>query len=175
MRRVQYSVATSLDGFIADPNGAFDWILTDPAIDFDDMFEPYDAFVMGRKTWEVTTPDDYEKMFAGKEVVVFSRTLKQSPYPNVSIVGDRSPADVVRELKERPGKDIWLFGGGEIFRQVVDAGLVDVVEVGLMPVLLSEGIPMLPPGRQIRGMKLTSCRTMPSGILMLTYELSREA
>jgi dihydrofolate reductase len=50
------------------------------------------------------------------------------------------------------GKDIWLFGGGELFRQLVDAGVVDTVEVGVMPVMLSQGIPMLRPGKQIREM-----------------------
>ena len=81
-------------------------------------------------------------MFGGKEVIVFSRTLK-SARPGVRIV-DTSPVDTVRELKQKPGKDIWLFGGGSMFRTLADAGLVDTVEVAIMPVLLSQGVPLVP-------------------------------
>ena len=54
MRRVRYSVAATLDGFIADPHGGYDWIIMDEAIDFAAMFDEFDTFVMGRKTWEVS-------------------------------------------------------------------------------------------------------------------------
>ena len=139
MRRVRYSVAATLDGFIADPDGGYDWIIMDESIDFAKMFEEFDTFVMGRKTWEVTAPTDFAPMFGGKEVIVFSRTLKAPPRPGVTIV-NTSPVDTVRALKQKPGKDIWLFGGGSMFRTLVDAGLVDTVEVAIMPVLLSQGI-----------------------------------
>jgi dihydrofolate reductase len=170
MRRLRYSVAASLDGFIADSKGGYDWIIMDPAIDFAAMFREFDTFVMGRKTYEVTAAGDFAGMLGNKEVVVFSRTLKSTPYPNVTIV-DVSPADTIRSLKQKSGKDIWLFGGGELFRHLADAGVVDSVEVGVMPVMLSQGIPMLPPGQQIRGMKLTGTKSYPSGVVMLTYAL----
>ena len=113
-------------------------------------------------------------MFGGKEVIVFSRTLKTSPRPGVTIV-NTSPADTVRELKQKPGKDIWLFGGGSMFRTLVDAGLVDTVEVAIMPVLLSQGVPLLAPGARITGMKLDKCETLPkSGIVMLSYTIPHE-
>ena len=125
MRRVRYSVAATLDGFIADPHGGYDWIIMDEAIDFAAMFAEFDTFVMGRKTWEVSAPTEFGDMFGDKEVIVFSRTLK-SARPGVTIV-NTSPADTVRELKQKPGKDIWLFGGGSTFRTLADAGLVDTV------------------------------------------------
>jgi dihydrofolate reductase len=164
-------VAASLDGFIADPKGGYDWIVADPAIDFAATFREFDTFVMGRKTYEVTATGDFAGMLGKKEVIVFSRTLKSAPYPNVTIV-DSAPADTIRMLKQKSGKDIWLFGGGELFRALVDAGVVDTVEVAVMPVILSQGIPMLPPGKQIRGMKLAATKTYPSGVVMLSYALS---
>jgi dihydrofolate reductase len=172
MRRLRYSVATSLDGFIADPKGGYDWIIMDPAIDFAATFEEFDTFVMGRKTYEVTGSGDFTGMLGKKEVIVFSRTLKSALYPNVTVVAS-APADTIRALKQKSGKDIWLFGGGELFRELVDAGVVDTVEVGVMPVILSQGIPMLPPGKQIRGMRLTGTKTYPSGVVMLSYDLRR--
>jgi dihydrofolate reductase len=171
MRRVRYSVAATLDGFIADPEGGYDWIIMDEAIDFAAMFAEFDTFVMGRKTWEVSAPTEFAEMFGGKEVIVFSKTLKSPPRPGVTIV-DTSPSDTVRELKQKPGKDIWLFGGGTMFRTLVDAGLVDTVEVGIMPVLLSQGVPLLAPGGRVTGMKLDKCETLPkSGIVMLSYTI----
>jgi dihydrofolate reductase len=174
MKRLRYSVAATLDGFIADPNGGYDWIIMDEAIDFAAMFAEFDTFVMGRKTWAVTAPTDFADMFAGKEVIVFSRTLKTAPRPGVTIV-NTSPVDTVRELKQKPGKDIWLFGGGSMFRTLIDAGLVDTIEVGIMPVLLSEGVPLIAPGARITGMKLDKCETLPaSGIVMLSYTIPHE-
>jgi dihydrofolate reductase len=173
IRRVRYSIAASLDGFIADPSGGYDWIIMDPAIDFAAAFRESDTFVMGRKTFEVTTTGDFMGMLGNKEVIVFSRTLKSAPYPNVTIVST-SPAETVRALKQKSGQDIWLFGGGDLFRQLVDAALVDTIEVGVMPVLLSQGIPMLPAGKQVRGLTLTSSETLSSGILMLTYSIPHD-
>ena len=174
MRRVRYSVAATLDGFIADPDGGYDWIVMDEAIDFAAMFAEFDTFVMGRKTWEVsaTAPDpgNVGDMFADKEVIVFSRTLK-SARPGVTIV-KTDPVETVRGLKQRPGKDIWLFGGGSMFRTLLDADLVDTIEVALMPVLLSQGVPLVAPGGRITGMKLEKCETLPkSGIVMLSYTI----
>jgi dihydrofolate reductase len=169
-RRVRYNVAMTLDGFIADPDGGYDWIIMDPAIDFAALFGEFDTLVMGRKTFEVTASTEFMEMLAGKEVVVFSRTLKPEDYPGLTIAD--SPEITVRALKARPGKDIWLFGGGVLFRQLVDAGLVDTVEVAVMPVLLTRGLPVLPPGEQVRGLQLASSKTLPSGIVMLSYDLT---
>lgn len=79
------------------------------------------------------------------------------------------------ELKAQAGKDIWLFGGGALFRSLLDAGLVDTIEVGVMPVLLSEGIPLLPAGPRVTGLRLTESKTLPSGIVMLSYSLNSSA
>jgi dihydrofolate reductase len=178
MRRVRYSVAASLDGFIADPRGGYDWIIMDEAIDFAAMYREFDTFIMGRKTWDVTAESGFIPATEGddkKEVIVFSRTLMKSPKPGVAVV-NTSPVVTVKVLKQKAGKDIRLFGGGELFRTLVDAGLVDTVEIGVMPVLLSDGIPILPPGKRITGMKLEKCETLPkSGILMLTYTLPSRA
>ena len=146
-RRLRYSVAATLDGFIADPDGGYDWIIMDESIDFAKMFEEFDTFVMGRKTWDVSAQTEFVQMFGSKEVIVFSRTLKTSPRPGVKIVR-HSPADTVRELKNRnTGKDIWLFGGGTLFRTLADEGLVDTVEVAVMPVLLLAGCAAASSGR----------------------------
>jgi dihydrofolate reductase len=171
MRKVRYSVAATLDGFIADPNGGYDWIIMDESIDFVAAFAEFDTFIMGRKTWDVSAQTEFAQMFAGKKVIVFSKTLTIPPHAGVKIV-NTSPVETVRDLKQKPGKDIWLFGGGSMFRTLADAGLVDTVEVALMPVLLSQGVPLITPGARITGMKLDKCERLPtSGIVMLSYTI----
>ena len=168
-RRVRYQVAMSLDGFIADAHGGADWIVMDSDIDFAAHFAQFDTFLMGRRTFE-GMPSGAEP---GIKVFVFSRTLRQQDHPEVTIVSQNSGA-VVERLKQESGKDIWLFGGGELFRSLLEEGVVDTVEVAVMPVLLGDGVPLFPGPELQRRLKLTSHKLFPkSGILMLEYDLQK--
>ncbi|HEX9219750.1 MAG TPA: dihydrofolate reductase family protein [Gemmatimonadaceae bacterium] len=170
-RRVRYHVAVSLDGFIAGPNGEYDWIVMDPSIDFAALYKEFDTVVMGRKTYEVTTATGGHGAMPGLDVVVFSRTLPAATYPGVRILND-NPRQVVAALKAKRGGDIWLFGGGNLFRSLLDAGLVDTVEVAVMPVLIGAGIPLLPPGAATK-LVLADQKILPaSGIVALAYSVS---
>ena len=173
MRRLRYQVATSLDGYIAGPNGEFDWIVMDPDIDFAALFAQFDTVVMGRKTFLATLQQGGSGAMPGLDVVVFSRTLRPADYPAVSVVNN-DPAQTVRLLKARPGKDIWLFGGGGLFRTLLEAGLVDTVEPAVIPVLLGDGIPILPPPALRTKLSLSGHRLyQKSGIVLLEYTISR--
>ena len=170
-RRLRYGVAVSLDGFIAGPKGEYDWIVMDPAIDFAAMYRDYDTAVMGRKTYDVMAAMGGEQpAMPGIEVVVFSKSLEPVKRPAFRIVPD-DPVKVVKALKKKPGKDIWLFGGGALFRTLLDAGLVDTVEIAVNPVLLGEGIPLLPPGSRAT-LTLSDHKVLPkSGIVALAYSV----
>ena len=160
----------SLDGYIAGPNGEYDWIVMDPAIDFAALHAEFDTAVMGRKTWEVMKAAGGEGAIPGLEVVVFSRTIPATEHPGVRMVND-DPAQVVRALKAAKGRDIWLFGGGSLFGSLLAAGLVDSVEVAVMPVLLGEGIPLLPPGVSTRLILSDQKKLRASGIMALAYSV----
>jgi dihydrofolate reductase len=166
-RRIRYHVACSLDGYIADEAGGADWIIHEPEIDFAGIFAQFDTLLMGRRTYEpmigASGPGTGDK-----EVVVVSRTLRPEDHPGVTIVSDRLE-ERVRELRALPGKDIWLFGGGELFRSLLELGLVDSVEPAIIPVVLGAGRPFLPGPAIQRRLTLTSHRVFPSGIVWLEY------
>jgi dihydrofolate reductase len=173
MRRLRYAVAMSLDGYIAGPSGEADWILMDPEIDFAAIFSEYDTLLMGRGTFRTSESMGSGGVFSGVKSVVVSRTLRPKDHPGVTIIG----ADVKRrvlEMKAQPGKDIWLFGGGQLFRSLLDEGVVDTVEVAVIPVLLGGGIPLLPsPAARVR-LTLTGHRVYKkTGTVSLAYDVKR--
>jgi dihydrofolate reductase len=163
----------SLDGYIAGPDGEYDWIVIDPEIDFPGMMAQFDTFLIGRKTFEVMQRmGNARKRTPGIQNVVFSRVLKASDYPDVTISDDAER--FVTELREKPGKDIALFGGGELFRSLLASRLVDRVEVSLIPVLLGGGIPLLPPPAARTALKLRKQRLYEkTGTVSLEYDIIR--
>jgi dihydrofolate reductase len=113
--RIRYSVAMSLDGYIAGPKGEADWIIMDPDIDFAALFAQFDTFLVGRRAFEAMAGAEGPGLSGGK-TFVFSRSLQPSDHPGVSIVADVSPATVA-PIRAQARKDIWLFGGGILFSQ----------------------------------------------------------
>src|ERR1700693_730711 len=91
MRRIRYVVATSLDGFIAGPNGEADWIDIDPEVDFAALWTQFDTGLMGRRTYEAARKRLGEAAFAGLTTIVFSRTMKQEDHPEVTVVSELKP------------------------------------------------------------------------------------
>jgi dihydrofolate reductase len=164
----------SLDGYIAGPNGEADWIVHDPDIDFGEMFSRFDTLLIGRKTFEAML-----KMgggggsMPGVTTFVISRTLRPTDHPDVTIT--RDAVALVTDLKAQPGKDIWLFGGGELFRSLLGAGLVDGVDAAIIPVLLGGGIPLLPSPAEHTRLRLRHQRVYAkSGIVGLEYDAVRD-
>ena len=170
MRPVRYNVAASLDGFIADPRGAYDWIPDDPSVDFGALFARVDTVLLGRHSYDVARSQPGAPWAPGTRIFVFSRTLRPADHPGVTVVADDA-AGVVRALRAEPGAgEIWLFGGGQLFRTLLDAGQVDAVEVTVVPVLLGAGVPLLPgDGTRRAGLRLTHSHVYPSGMVALHY------
>jgi dihydrofolate reductase len=171
MRRIRYSVAASLDGYIADVNGGFDWIPHDPTVDFVALFDRIDTVIMGRRSYEIVQSGIEPAWKPGTRVYVISRTLSPQSAPGVTIVREH-PVELAASLRHETGSgEIWLFGGGQLFATLLAARQVDDVEVTVVPVLLGAGIPLLAPGADRTALTLTRSQVYPSGMVMLYYSV----
>lgn len=168
MRTVRFSCAMSLDGYIAAPDGGYDWIVMDPEIDFDAMFKRYDTMLMGRKSYDAAKGEDYG--LPKPPTYVFSKTLRQADVKGATVSSDLKKT--VTELKHVPGKDIWLWGGGELFRSMLELKLVDALEVAVIPVLLGDGLPLLPKTKTRVSLVLTQQKLFKkTGTILLNYDV----
>jgi dihydrofolate reductase len=174
MRRVRYRVAASLDGYIAGPTGDIDWIVADPGVDFAALYAEFDTVLLGRRTYELTLQPGAPPWPAGWRIYVVSRTLPTEQPPHVTVVHE-SLDRTVAALRAQTGRDIWLFGGGVLAASLLDAGLLDQVEVAVMPVLLGGGTPLVAVGAPRTRLKLARSSPSASGVLNLVYEVQRAA
>jgi dihydrofolate reductase len=171
-RSLVYSVAVSLDGFIAGPNGEDDWILMDPEIDFTALLARFDTILMGRRTYDgVRAKYGGGGGAFGMKTCVASRTLRPADHPGVEILG-ADLFDRVREMKRAQGKDIWLFGGGLLCASLLDAGLVDTLEFACIPVLLGQGTGAVAGLRRRRELVLSDSRVLAkTGTTLVRYRV----
>lgn len=172
MRQLRYSVAASLDGYIAGPKGEFDWIAVDPEIDFAAMYAGFSGLVMGRRSYEVFVATGGAPALP-LPTYVYSRTLAEGERDGVTFV--REAVSHVRDLKQAAeAKPLWLWGGGDLFSSLARAGLVDGVDVAIIPMLLGGGVPLLPPPGPRLPLKLRKQRLYAAtGTMFLEYDVRK--
>jgi len=172
MRNVVLGLGISLDGYIARPNGAVDFLFMPKGYSMAPFFATIDTALMGRKTLDVAL--QMGGSFGGSSMAsyVFSRTKPPGEREGL-VFTNQSPASLVRQLRKRPGKNIWLMGGGELAREFLKADLVDELYLGIVPVLLGEGIPLFPSGFPQRDFTLIENKTYAKGLIALKYRRSR--
>ena len=173
MRRIRFNATVSLDGFIAGPNGEADWIVPDPDMDFAALTAQFETLLVGRRTFEAMARAKRTTM-PGLRTVVVSTTLRQADYPEVTIIG-HDVEEAVYALREGARKDVWLFGGAELFGRLLAAGLVDGVEVAIEPVLLGGGVSLLPATPKRQALRLTGHTVSKVGVVRLEYAVTNSA
>jgi dihydrofolate reductase len=173
MRTVTYGGACSLDGFIVGPDGALDWLHMSK--DVNDIMESYwktiDTLVMGRKTWEVAAAQGGGGL-SGVHSYVFSRTLRSIDRDGVTLVSTDA-GEFVRALKEKPGKGICVFGGGDFAGSLFEANVIDEVGFNIHPVLLGSGVPGFLDAHRRIDLELLECRQLDGGCVYVSYRVKR--
>jgi dihydrofolate reductase len=167
MRKVVLNLAVSLDGYIAGPNGEYDWCFTDDDYGMTEFLNSVDATLMGGKSYRIVTK--YGPPYPEFTNYVFTRTEKETPYQNVVLTSEDIP-DFVRSLKTKKGKNIWLFGGSEIIHPLLQEDLVDEMMLAIHPILLGRGIPMFKNLDERKTLQLSDSITYPSGLVQLIYK-----
>lgn len=185
MPQTRYNLAPTLDGFIASPDttNPTPWITPDATISFPALYAQFSHFLMGRLTYETMlafaaagpTDADANLLFAGRPreaIVVLSGSMKQEEHPGVTVVSSEAGmVEVVRGWKTGEGKDIWVMGGGRVAGCLVREGLLDVVEVAVMPVVVGEGVGLVEAGLGTVRLGLEEARGLESGIVMVRYRV----
>jgi len=159
----------SLDGYIAGPKGESDWITMDPDMDMAGLSNQFDTILVGRGTFELMAAAGRTTM-PGMKTIVFSKALRPEDHPGVSIVPENH-LQVLAEMKAGAGKDIWLFGGGTLFRSLVEASVVDTVELSVVPIILGAGVPLAPNPTQRINLSLSGHKIYASGIISVEYTI----
>lgn len=189
MRELKYFVACMVDKFIARKDDSYDFFLiegeqvaylhenfpeTIPAflheklgINAENKF--FDVVLMGRKTYEVGLKDGISNPYPQMRQYVFSHTLKESPDKNVELVSDNA-VDFVRELKQQPGKGIWLCGGSNLATILFSE--INEIILKVHPILLGSGIPLFSAPPQT-SLELTDSKIFSNGFMLLHYRLKK--
>jgi len=180
MRKVTFGGANSLDNFIARRDGAFDWIMFSEETSeiMKDYWKNIDTMVMGRKTWDIAVanaPKPKKKKAAKNpygdiKTYVFSRTLEAGEQDGAMIRND-DPGEFVRDLKQQDGKDICIMGGGELGRELLEAGVIDEIGFCIHPVLLGSGIPLFHEMKRQIDLDLIESRQFKNGCVYVLYRV----
>jgi dihydrofolate reductase len=180
-RRIILDLAVTLDGFIEGKNGEVDWCIMDSEMGFVHFLHQIDTILYGRKSydlWGEFTPgiehSDTEKEIWGlvhsKEKYVFSKTQKGTDN-KATFIHDHI-LEEVNLLKNKPSKDIWLYGGASLITTFINLELVDEFRLSVHPVILGEGKPLFMDIKQRLNVKLVNTRTFSSGVVQLIYHLN---
>ena len=184
MRTVTYGGACSLDGFLAGADGSLDWLHFSKDVQevTAEYWKDVDTILMGRKTYEVSVAARRQSSKGRKRkntdgrgqpairTYVFSRSLKSIDDPGVELVHEDA-VEFVGHLKQEPGKEICLMGGGELAQSLLAADLVDRVGLNIHPILLGSGIPTFRnPGHRVR-LKLEKSRLLEGGCILANYSV----
>lgn len=174
MRKVIMALGISVDGYIARPDGAFDFLFMpgDFMADFAAFHATLDTAIMGRKTYDITKAMGDGGMGGKIRNYVFSRTLPPGERDGMTFVKG-NPKALIERLRKQKGKNIWLMGGGELNRDFLKADLVDEIHLGIVPVLLGEGIPLFPSGFPQRNFALMENKSFSKGLISLKYKRLR--
>jgi dihydrofolate reductase len=183
MRKVTFGGANSLDNHIARPDGSVDWLMWSDEVSeiMKDYWSKIDTIVMGRKTWDIgkaSAPKPKKgkakkNLYGDIKTYVFSRTLDAGEEDGATILNS-DPAEFVRNLKQQDGKEICVMGGGELARDLFEAGVIDEIGFNIHPVLLGSGVPLFHQMSRQIDLELIECRPLKNGCVYVLYKVQNK-
>jgi dihydrofolate reductase len=183
MAKLIYSAIASLDGYVADEDGNFDWAAPDEEVHafVNELERPIGTYLYGRRMygvmvyWETADPladqsppaeRDFAEIWQATDKIVYSKTLEQAASARTRIEREFDP-EAVRRLKASAERDLSV-GGPELAGQAIKAGLVDELDLFVTPIIVGGGTPWLPDGVRMK-LELLDERRFVSGVVYLQY------
>jgi dihydrofolate reductase len=173
MRKVVLGLGISLDGYIARPDGAVDFLFMPKDYSMGSFFATIDTAIMGRKTYDVALKMGGGFSDSKMKDYVFSHSQPPGERGGVTFVNE-TPKSFLANLRKFSGKNIWLMGGGELARDFLKDDLVDELYIGIVPILIGEGIPLFPSSFPERKFTLLESKTFLRGLIALKYARARK-
>src|SRR5690349_15301263 len=172
-RKVIVHIGTSADGYIARPDGDLEWLTSRPAppgfYGMNAFMKSIDTKLLGRKTYEASL--ELGANFGGGRTIVFSRHAPPPGAPKGVEFVSEAVGPFVSRLREQPGKDIWLMGGGELIASFLDAQAVDELFISVAPVFIGDGIPLIARRHRHLTLDLQSVERFDDGLVQLHYRV----
>jgi dihydrofolate reductase len=166
MHKILLNLAVSLDGFIEDAQGGYDWCFTDQDYGMTEFLARCDSIIFGRKSYEVMLQYD-ENPYPGKMKYVFSHTTTSVAGKAAVLKGDVREALV--QVQQRSASDIWFFGGAELLEQFMRYQMIDELHLSIHPVLLGSGTPLFSGLSERYWWQLSDTKTYSTGLVQLIY------
>lgn len=175
MRKIVVSIATSADGFISSKDGSIEWLNRPPVkggYGLPAFMKTVDTIIYGRKTFDLAMKLGGIEMFGAEmKHYVFSRKARAAK-GNVEFVRS-SVRDFARGLRKKPGKNIWLMGGGDLIGAFLEAGEIDEFVIHVIPVFIGEGVPLIKRGNLAIPLRLLSIRKYSDGVVGHHYAVEK--
>lgn len=172
MRKVQLYIAASIDGYIARPDGGVDWLSKvekeGEDYGYGSFIASIDTTLMGRKTYDEVLGFGVPFPYMNTANYVFTRQERQPDNNPVQFIRE-DPADFVGKLREQPGGNIWLIGGGGLNTVLLNAGLIDEMILSVIPIVLGEGIPLFGGQPKETHWKVAEHQVFDTGLVQLRY------
>jgi len=178
-RRVIVHIGTSADGYIARPDGDLEWLTSRPKPEgfygMSAFMASIDTKLLGRKTYEKSLRMGATFDSKKSRTVVFSRQPRPADAPSGVEFVSGEIGTFVSRLREQPGKDIWLMGGGELIASFLDAQAIDEFVVTVAPVFIGDGIPLLARRHRHVPLDLQFVERFEDGVVQLRYGIQNQA
>jgi len=178
-RKVIVHIATSADGYIARPDGDLDWLTSRPAPEgfygMDAFMKSIDTMLLGRKTYDVSLRLGATFDSKKSRTIVFSRAAPPADVPSgVEFVNDPI-GPFTSHLRDQPGKDIWLMGGGDLIASFLDEHAIDEFVISVVPVFIGDGVPLIARRHRNVPLDLQSTERFDDGLVQLRYRVLKES